>query len=188
MNVLLAIAAVVAIVYYWYASIVSKRNKVGEAFSSIEVQLKQRLDLIPNILTIAKQFMEHEKVLLTEITELRTQLTKPPTSNDANTMGSYLSAVEQLSTKMGQLMVNVENYPTLKSDQTMTTAMKTYNEVEAQIAAARRFYNAAVTSFNNSIQIFPGTLIAERMGATVMPFFKAEESVYAPVNASQYLG
>ena len=89
---------------------------------------------------------------------------------------------------MGQLMVSVENYPQLKSDQTMVQAMKTYNEVEEHISAARRFYNSALTQLRNSVMIFPGSLFAglaaEEMNYS---YFEATEADRAAVNANQYL-
>ena len=185
---LLAIIIVpLLILYVWYASIISKKNKAREALSTIDVQLKQRLDLIPNILKVAKRFMEHEQNLLTDITTLRAQAAAQYNRNDAQAVREHLTSLEQLSSKMGQLMVNVENYPVLKSDQTMVQAMQTYNEAEAQIAAARRFYNASVTALNNAIQIFPGNIIANMAGVSDMPFFEAEEAVHAPIDADQFL-
>lgn len=181
------IIAVPALLYFWYVSIVSKKNQALSALSSIDVQLKQRLDLIPNILKIARSFMDHEKSLLEEITQLRTRAAQPYNPADKAAVAEHLQAAEQLSGRMGQLMISVENYPTLKSDATMVTAMQSYNEVEAQIAAARRFYNSAVTALNNAVQIFPGNIIAGMAGVSEMPFFKAEEAVHAPIDANQFL-
>tara|TARA_B100001250_G_scaffold379188_1_gene369645 strand:- start:92 stop:661 length:570 start_codon:yes stop_codon:yes gene_type:complete len=173
--------------YIWYASIIGKRNSSREALSGIDVQLKKRSNLIPNILKIAQKFLEHEKSLLTEITELREQADKGYDKADKNSVQEHLKLSELLAGKMGQLMVRVEAYPDLKSDQTMIQAMQTYNEVEAQIAAARRFYNSAVTALNNSVQIFPGNIIANMAGVTEMPFYETDEAAKAPVDASDYL-
>jgi LemA protein len=184
----LGVCILVAIILYgWYASIITKRNGALEALSSVDVQLKQRLDLIPNILKIARSFMDHEKSLLEEITQLRTRAAAAYDPKDAKAVSEHLTTVDQLSSRMGQLMVNVENYPTLKSDATMVTAMQSYNEVEAQIAAARRFYNSAVSALNSSIQIFPGNILAGMAGVTGMPFYKAEEAVHASIDANAYL-
>ena len=84
-------------------------------------------------------------------------------------------------------MVAVENYPQLKADQTMITAMQTYNEVEEHIAAARRFYNSAVNEINNSIEIFPSSLVAGMLGLSVYPFFEASAEAKQEINASDYL-
>ena len=173
--------------YVWYAGIISKRNSSQEALSGIDVQLKKRSNLIPNILKIAQKFLEHEKSLLTEITELREQADKGYDKADKNSVQEHLQLSELLGGKMGQLMVRVEAYPDLKSDQTMVQAMQTYNEVEAQIAAARRFYNSAVTALNNSVQIFPGNIIANMAGVSEMPFYETDEAARAPVSADDYL-
>ena len=88
---------------------------------------------------------------------------------------------------MGQLMVNVENYPQLKSDQTMVQSMQTYNEVEEHIAAARRFYNAAVLDLNNAIELFPSSIVATFFNFKQMPFFKIEdEKERQAVNAQEF--
>lgn len=186
--VLLIIVIVPLVIgYFWYVGIVTKRNKAQEALSGVDVQLKKRSNLIPNILKIAKKFMEHEKSLLTEITELRAKVEKDYDENDKEAVREHLAAADQLAGKMNGLMVQVENYPDLKSDQTMIQAMQTYNEVEEQIAASRRFYNSAVTLLNNSVQIFPGNIIAGMAGVSEMPFYEAEEEAKIPVNADDYL-
>lgn len=189
MNTLLIILGALAVfLYFWYISIVTKRNKAQESLSGIDVQLRQRSDLIPNILQIAKRFMEHEASLLNEITALRTEVAKSYDKNNKAEVREHLTTASQLSDKMGSLMIAVENYPDLKSNDTMVQAMQTYNEVEAQISASRRFYNASVTSLNNSIQIFPGNLIARSIGITPFPFFETDSSVHNPIDAAKYLG
>ena len=188
MEIFLSIIGILVVVFYlWYASIIKKRNTGYEALSGIDVQLKKRSNLIPNILKIAQKFLQHEKSLLTEITELREQTDKGYDKADKNSVQQHLQVSELLAGKMGQLMVRVEAYPDLKSDQTMVQAMQTYNEVEAQIAAARRFYNSAVTALNNSVQIFPGNIIANMAGVSEMPFYETDNAARAPVNADDFL-
>ncbi|QYK01266.1 LemA family protein [Shewanella psychrotolerans] len=186
-GLLLGLGIAVMIAYLWYVSLIKKRNVGREALSGIDVQLKKRANLIPNILKIAKKFMEHEKSLLTEITSLRTQVTAGYDLNDPQAIKDHLVAAEQLNSKMGQLMVNVENYPELKSDNTMLHAMQTYNEVEEHISAARRFYNAAVSDLNTAVEIFPGSIIASMANVKVMPFYEADEASRAPVDAADFL-
>jgi LemA protein len=184
MNYLLILVLLsLAIAYFWYITLVSRRNSVLEALGSVDVQMKLRFDLIPNILKIAQKFMDHEKSLLNDITLLRTQAQSTYQKNDTTSVAKHLQATEQLSHKLQQLMVSVENYPQLKSDQTMIQTMSTYNEVESQIAAARRFYNSSVAALNNAAQIFPGTLIASWANIQPMPYFKAEEAVQTPIPA-----
>jgi LemA protein len=128
--------------------------------------------------------MEHERGLMEEITSLRTKASG--IRSDANTIGEKINLDNQIASKMGQLMVNVENYPQLKSDQTMMQAMQTYAEVEEHIAAARRFYNSAVNDLNNSVEIFPSSVIAGMCGIKAYPFFEAAEVARQEVNASAY--
>lgn len=170
--------------YTMYVALIQKRNKVKESMGGIDVQLKKRYDLIPNILVIANKFMEHERGLITEITALRSQASS--LRADRDTISQKLDLDNQIATKMGQLIVNVENYPQLKSDQTMTQAMQTYSEVEEHIAAARRFYNSAVNDLNNAVEIFPSSVIASALNIQPYPFFKAEEAARTAVNAADY--
>lgn len=171
--------------YGIYVALIKKRNKVQEAFASIDVQLKKRYDLIPNILTIAQKFMEHERSLIEDVTKLRTKVLS--LSSKYENIERKFNLDSQIADKMGQLMVAVENYPQLKSDQTMITAMQTYNEVEEHIAAARRFYNSAANDLKNAVEIFPSSVIAKMNGITAVEFFKAEEKERKTINASDFL-
>jgi LemA protein len=177
----LAIAlAAAAALYVWYATIIARRNKVREALSSVDVHLNQRHDLIPNIVSLAGRFMEHERALITDVTRLRAEAqqtgqgTGQQTTPATATAASKRFALEgELGQRVGQLLVSMEAYPALKSDQPLREAQQTWTEIEAQITASRRFYNAAVNQLNNAIQIFPGSMIAAVAGVTAMPFFEA---------------
>ena len=171
--------------YGIYVGLIQKKNKVAEAFSSIDVQLKKRYSLIPNILTIANKFMEHEKTLMTELTALRAKAVD--LSSKKGNIKEKLALDNEISSKMGQLMVSVENYPQLKSDSTMVTAMQTYNEVEEHISAARRFYNSAVLELNNAVEIFPSSMVAIMCGIEQQEFFQANDIDRKDVNAADYL-
>ena len=186
LNIIVIIVAIALlfIIYSMYVSVIQKKNKVMEAFSSIDVQLKKRYDLIPNILTMANKFMEHEKGLFEEITKLRTQAMQLPA--DMDNMSKKIQLDSQIKGLMGQVMVSVENYPELKSDQSMTMAMQTYNEVEEHIAAARRFYNSAVLELNNAVEIFPSSIFASMVGAKKQEFFQADEAERKAVSASEF--
>lgn len=184
--ILLVLAIILAVAFYgMYTGLIKKKNKLNEAMSGIDVQLNKRYSLIPNILTIANKFMEHETELFGQISALRSQAAGIRSTQD--TIAKKIDLDNQIAAKMGQLMVNVENYPQLKSDQTMANAMQTYNELEEHIAAARRFYNSAVNDINNSIEIFPSSLVAGMLGLTVYPFFEASEEAKKEINASDYL-
>ena len=170
---------------YWsYASLIKKRNKVQEAFAAVDVQLKKRYDNIPNILTIAAEFMEHERSLIEEVTKLRTKYTNLP--NTFDNIDEKISLSSEIANKIGNLAIAVENYPQLKSDQTMIVAMQTYNEVEEHISAARRFYNSAVNELKNAVEIFPSSLIAKLCGVKSVEFFEISGTERQPIKASDF--
>ncbi len=185
---ILAIAVLLfALAYSVYVKIARKKNAVEESLSGIDVQLKKRHDLIPNVLRIAKKFMQHEKELIKEVTELRTQAVEHASDTKPKDLNQRMELESHLQNKLGQLMVAVENYPDLKSDQPMVQAQKTYNEVEEHISASRRFYNANVRNLNDTILIWPMSMIASMMGVSAYPYFEISPEEQAPVNASDIL-
>ncbi len=137
-----------------YNSLIHKRNSVDNAFASIDAMLKKRYDLIPNLVNTVKTYMKHESETLTKITELRAKAVK---SGDPDTQADI---DRQMTGLMRNIMVAVENYPQLKANENFMHLQSTLNNVEEQIAAARRAYNASVTDFNTSIQVFPNSIIA----------------------------
>ncbi|MBR1461317.1 LemA family protein [bacterium] len=185
--IILGVVVVVALafIYSIYVQVIQKKNNVREAMSSIDVQLRKRYDLIPNILTIANRYMDHEKSLFEEITALRSRATE--LRADANTISEKIQLDNAIASKMGQLLVNVENYPQLKADNMMMQAMQTYSEVEEHIAASRRFYNSAVKELNNAAEIFPSSLVAAMIGIRPYPFFETDEASRQPINAEDIL-
>lgn len=187
MNLILLVVLAIAgaWLYSVYVGVIQKKNKVKEAFAGIDVQLKKRYDLIPNILVTANKFMEHETALIEDITRLRTEAINK--ASDFSNIGDKIKLESELQSKLGQLFVSVENYPQLKSDQTMIQAMQTFSEVEEHIAASRRFYNAAVLDLNNAVEIFPSSMFASSMGLTTLPYFEiTDEKEKAPIDASAY--
>lgn len=173
----------IIVLYSCYVQVIKNKNSLMEALSGIDVQLKKRHDLVPNILTIAQKFMDHESKIFTEITELRAAAMKAPAGTKAK-----FEAEAELNSKLGQLLVSVENYPQLKSDATMVQAMQTYNEVEEHISAARRFYNSALTQLKNSVMIFPGSFFAGYAADVInYSYFQTDEGSRAAVNASDIL-
>ena len=153
------------VLYSWYATIVKRRNRVAEALAGIDAQLVQRHDLVPNLLAIARKYMDHERGLLDEITRLRSNATSFTGTTDPAAAGVKFAAEEQLSAGLGRFFAVAENYPSLKSDGPMIEAQRGYQEVETNIAAARRFYNSAVGELNNATQIFPGPALRDWPGS-----------------------
>ena len=188
MEIFIGIIFLIIILFYFlYARIIRNKNSVLEALSGIDVQLKNRSNLIPNVLTIAKKFMKHEKELLDNVTRLRTKESQSYDQNDPSSIKDHISAATALGSELGKVMISVEAYPELKSNETMIQAQLTYNETEAKIAAARRFYNSAVSQLNNSIEIFPGSILAKYANAQIMPFYEADEASKQPISAEKFL-
>jgi LemA protein len=189
MSITVWVAAILAavVLYPWYATIVKRRNRVAEALAGIDAQLTQRHDLIPNLLAIARKYMEHERGLLDEIASLRSKAASFGGTTDVAAAGKF-AAEGQLTAGLGRLFAVAENYPSLKSDGPMIEAQRGYQEVETNIAAARRFYNAAVGGLNNAIQIFPGPLLARLAGVANPPlFFEATSAAREAVDAATLL-
>ncbi len=182
------LVAAAAIVYGWYVTLIRRRNRAQEGLSLVDVQLKKRHDLLPNVLQLAGSYLSHEKPLLENIAKLRSQTEQPYDAADPDQVRGHLDVAGALGGMLGRLMAVAENYPELKADAVVMRTMSTLEEVEGNIAAARRVYNAAVTALNNAAQIFPGNLIAAKAGVEPMPFFEIEDpSDRKPVDAGQYL-
>ena len=176
---------VIVLFYAQYVRLITVRNKVRESAADIDVQLKKRYDLIPNMLQMAAKFMEHEKSLMTELTELRT---KAMSSTFVGSPKEKMELESLLNQKLNDFKISLENYPDLKSNQTMIAAMQSMNEVEEHISAARRFYNSNVNSLKNAVEIFPGNLVAMLVGVSYAdtPFFEISEAEKQPINSSNY--
>ena len=189
MTMIIASGAALILVFWLYSTyvnVVKTKNKVDEAMASIDVQLKKRYDLMPNVLFLANKFMEHERSLIEDITKLRTSAIQ--LASGVQNIQDKINLDNEIQKKMKELFVSVENYPQLKSDNTMVQAMKTYADVEEHIAAARRFYNAAVRDLKNVVQIWPCSSIAASLGIKGdIPYFEAASEVErAPINAQNY--
>jgi len=171
------IVILILIIISIYNGIVRRKNQVDNAFGSVDAQLKKRYDLIPNLVETVKQYAKHEKSTLETITELR--------SNAINGKLSQNEKAEidnKISRSLNNLMVAVENYPDLKASDNFINLQQNLTEVESQISAARRFYNTAVTDYNNSIQTFPGSIFASILHYKPMVVFEIREQERQNVN------
>ena len=171
--------------YLMYIYVVKAKNKVLESMSDIDVQLKKRYDLIPNMLQLAAKFMEHEKNLMLQLAEIRT---KALASSFITSPKEKIELEKLFDAKLHEFKVSLENYPDLKSNQTMITAMQSMNEVEEHIAAARRFYNSNVTALKNIVEIFPLSFIASflKIDYKQTPFFEVSENEKQSINSAEY--
>ncbi len=171
MPLLITIGIIILILVLMYNSLISKKNQVDNIFASVDTQLKKRFDLIPNLVSTAKQYMEHESSIFENITKLRTEAMKPNISDKEK-----INLDSQMSSALGSIMVAVENYPDLKADKNILQLQNTLHEVEAQIAAARRAYNQAVTDYNNALEMFPSNFMAKWMNYTPKEVFEISEN------------
>tara|TARA_R110000868_G_scaffold198577_3_gene445116 strand:+ start:977 stop:1564 length:588 start_codon:yes stop_codon:yes gene_type:complete len=184
----LILAGIAAAGYAWYVSLITRRNRVREAMGGIDVQLRMRFDLLPNVLELAQKFMTHEKELLSSLTALRSMVNAPYDKDDPAAAGAHLEASRALDVGIGRLFAVAENYPELRSAETITRAQATYEEVESNIAAARRFYNASVTALNNAVEVFPGSVIAQWANVSAFPFYEITDAVARePVRVSDHM-
>lgn len=174
MDMMLLIPGVlIVLVLFWlisaYNSLVTKRNRVKEAFSQIDVQLKRRSSLIPNLIETVKGYVKHEKEVLEEVTKARTSLMH------ATTPGKQAQANDMLSGALKSLFAVAENYPNLKASENFKELQSELSDTETKVAASRQFYNQNVLDLNTSIQTFPVSLISSMFGFREEEFFKATE-------------
>jgi len=183
--ILAVILVVLVIAAIWgvgiYNSLVALRNACKNAFAQVDVQLKRRYDLIPNLVETAKGYMAHESGTLTAVIEARAKATQANVRfagnpNDPAAMRDLSHAEAGLSGALGKLMVVSEQYPQLKADTTMRALMEELTSTENRIAFSRQAYNDAVLSYNNGRETFPQVLVANTFGFVVAEFFKAEEA------------
>jgi LemA protein len=175
--IILVVLAIFAIALY--NGLIRKRNEVENAFGGMDVQLKKRYDLIPNLVATVQQYAMHEKELLEKVTQLRNQAVGGNLSNDEK-----VALNNSISGALREIMVTVENYPDLKANTNFLDLQRALNEVESQISASRRTYNATVTDFNNAIETFPGNLMAGIIGFTRKSVFEIPDSERQNVNVN----
>lgn len=174
--IVIAVIAIISI----YNSLIGKKNQVENAEASIDVMLKKRFDLIPNMVESVKAYMAHESSLLNELTELRTQ------AQNGGLDGEQKVALDkQMNGAMSRFNIAVENYPDLKASENFVMLQRTMNEVEEQISAARRTFNASVTDLNNAIEMFPSSIIASRMNLKQRELFEIPEAERKNVDVGQ---
>lgn len=165
-------------VFITYNSLVGLRNNAKKAFSGIDVQLKRRSDLIPNLINTVKGYAKHEKELLERVTKARTSIMDASAQGDVKGMAQ---GENMLSGALKSVFAVAENYPDLKANQNFLELQEQLGETEDQIAASRRIYNENVTDLNNKIQMAPSNIIAGIFGFREEELFEAQESERANV-------
>ena len=171
--ILAIIILLVIILIGMYNGLIRSKNRVEEAFSDIDVQLKRRYDLIPNLVETVKGYMTHERNTLEKVTEARTRAMAMSQRPDA-TLAEKEQAENQLSGVLKTLFAVSENYPELKASQNFLQLQDEISDTENKIQASRRFYNGNVRDFNTKIQVFPTNIFAGMLNFKAYEFFQAD--------------
>lgn len=172
-TILWIILGAIAIVIIWlvavYNGLIKNKNRTEEAWSDIDVQLKRRYNLIPNLIETVKGYATHERELFEKVTKARTA------AMGANTTEEKGQAENMLSGTLKSLFAVSENYPDLKANQNFAKLQDELSDTENKIQAARRFYNGNVRDFNIKLQVFPTNMIAKQLGFDKKDFFEIED-------------
>lgn len=174
MNIIQIVAIFVVLVVVWviftYNRLISLRNRAKEAFSDIDVQLKRRYNLIPNLVKTVQGYATHEKGVLEKVTQARAQ------AMGAQGVHDKAEAENMLSNTLKSLFAVAENYPDLKASANFLELQRELRDTEDKIQASRRFYNTNVMSLNTKIESFPVNVAAKPLGFKTLEFFEIEEA------------
>jgi LemA protein len=164
---ILAVAVIYAVAVF--NRLVRQRNMVREGWSGIDVQLKRRADLVPNLVETVKAYAAHERTVLAEVTAMRTS------SMAASGVDSRASAERGLQASLGKLLAVAEAYPELKADKNFLALQEQLAGIEDQLQMARRYYNGTVRNLNIAVQSFPASLLAGLIGFRTEPYFELDD-------------
>nr|MEE4268627.1 LemA family protein [Candidatus Krumholzibacteria bacterium] len=163
----------IVVVVIWvigvYNSLVALRNRVRESWAQVDVQLKRRFDLIPNLLETVKGYMNHERETLEAVTQARAAI------SGAGDLESRMAAEAGLTGALGKLFAVAESYPDLKASTNFLALQEELTSTENKISFARQFYNETVMNFNNKVQMFPGNIIAGMFNFVAEKFFELDD-------------
>lgn len=179
MTIGIIILVIVVLIALWavgiYNNLVKLRNNRENAFANIDVQLKQRHDLIPQLVATVKGYADHEKEVLTRVTEARSAAMNATSINDK------IQAENALTSALAGLKVSLEAYPDLKANQNYLQLQNEISDIENKLAAVRRFFNSATKELNNAVQTFPSNLLAGIFGFKKEPMFEVPQSERADI-------
>ncbi len=168
-GIIVVIVLIVLYIVATYNGLVGMRNRVKDQWAQIDVQLKRRFDLIPNLVETVKGYADHEQETLKGVIEARNKF------NVAKTPEEEMAANDQLSNFVSKLFALSEAYPDLKANQNFMSLQSDLKDTEDKIASARQFYNDTVLTLNNKIEMFPSNIVASMFKFTKEPFFEANE-------------
>ena len=173
LTAVVSILAIGAVLVLWFVAVYNKlvtlRNMKEEGWSGIDVQLKRRSNLIPNLLESVKGYMGHERSVLEKVTELRTR------SMNASSIDAKIAAESALTRSLGKLFAVAENYPDLKANQNFIDLQQQLSKLEDEIQMARRYYNGTVRNLNVGIETFPNSIVAGMFNFEKAEFFEIDD-------------
>jgi LemA protein len=174
----LLLALIVVLMLSWYNVLVRGRNQVGEAWSGIDVQLRRRASLIPNVVESVRAYAQHERQTFDDVTRARSAL------GQASSAAETGAANHALSQALGRLLVVAESYPELRASENFRHLQEELSDTEEKISFARQFYNRNALDYNNRIDVFPTLLVARLFNFTAVDFFEADDEGRAEVRVS----
>ena len=163
--IIIAILLVLILIYY-YNRFVVLGNRIDNSLAQIDVQLRKRADLVPNLINTVKGYASHEKKIMSEVTKARESLLKAPT------LEKRVKAGSELQTALRSIFAIAENYPQLRANENFLQLQQELSAIEDKIAYSRQFYNDSILSYNNTLQAFPGNFFANIFGRTKKEFLK----------------
>ncbi len=173
MFIFLIVAAVLALVFVsFYNSLVKLKNKCEEAWSSINIQLKRRFDLVPNLVETVKGYATHEKSTFEAVIQARNGVSQV----SAGDVAGQAQAQAQLSQAVRQIMVLAESYPQLRANENFMSLQSSLTEIESDIQNARRYYNGVTRDFNTALETFPSVIIARLLNYSKKDYFELESA------------
>jgi LemA protein len=179
--IIVVVAIIVIAVIYWISkrnSIIAARNRIDESWSGIDVQLKRRHDLVPNLVETVKGYASHESEVFEKATKARAE------AMSARGVGETAQAEQKLTGALTDLRAVAENYPTLRATENFQQLSRNLTQLEDEIQASRRIYNSNVQAYNTDIQQFPGSIVAKQSNFTEREFFEIEAAEREPVSVS----
>ncbi len=170
-TIIIVAVFVLILLFIWfiYNSLVTARIRIHEAWSQIDVQLKRRSSLIPNLVEAVKGYAKHEKQIFENVTKARSAMLSAKSPKDA------AAADNMLTGALKTLFAIAENYPNLRASENFKELQEEISDTETKIAASRQFYNANVMDYNTKLQVFPSVIVAKLLNFTPEEFFKADD-------------
>jgi LemA protein len=177
-TVLLIVGALALLaIVFTFNTLIGRKNRVSFAFAGIDAMLKKRFDLIPNLVACVERYLTHERGVLEELTSMRSKAAAGTLTSDET-----VALDNQVGKTLRTLFAQAENYPQLRASENFLHLQGSLNEVEEQLSASRRAYNASVTDYNNGCEMFPFVIAANMMGYKQKLWFEAAEDERKPVN------